>query len=442
MYYKNVFTKFAVCVAIAVAIATLYPGASAAEIEAQFNASYARTDNVFFQPANPIEDDIFEVGANFRFLEETRRALININAVAAHRQYADSFNDQTVGSLIARINLDLVEDRFQWMIEDNYGQRMPNPLSQPTPDNQENVNIFSTGPAFSFPLGDRHAVGLEGKYSTVDYETSLNNSDRITGLVNLLRRSNASTTLSLNVQSESVTYSDRPSTDDFDVYEAFAAYNLNSDRNSFDIDLGYTELHRATEKTDGFLLRADWTRAVSTASEISLGVGSQYSNEGDVFRLAQDNSQNIGDTIDVDGADVPFRSNFVLARYRLTRQRNELSIEFDWIQDDYEYSTPVATPLDRNIIDVALNFRRDISRSLFLAADVTWRDRDYKLIDREEEDLRVGMTLGLRLSGGFSIFSTYRYFDRGSNDVAQEFTENRIILGVEYVPAWGRSTIR
>jgi len=115
-----------------------------------------------------------------------------------------------------------------------------------------------------------------------------------------------------------------------------------------------------------------------------------------------------------------------------------MSIEVDWSQEDFEYQDPLAVALDRDILRGSFDIERDITRKFYVGLELRYRTRNYKFVDRDDDDIRVIATLGFRFSDAFNMFLSYRYQDRDSNDVTESFTENRGTIGFEYIPAWGR----
>src|SRR5690606_38238585 len=62
-------------------------------------------------------------------------------------------NDELLGSLDGRLEIELVPERFVWIFEQNSGQSRTNPLAPVGPDNRERTDVFSTGPRWAFPVG-------------------------------------------------------------------------------------------------------------------------------------------------------------------------------------------------------------------------------------------------------------------------------------------------
>jgi len=413
-------------------------GASAAEVDAEFRAGYTVSDNIFLQPEDGIEDSIWSAGLTLSIFEESNRTLVDVRLVADYLNYFDTFDSETVGALDALFDYDFVENYFSWRIQNNYGQRLADPLGTPNPGNRENINFFTTGPNVDIPMGERYFLGLEGRISSVRYEESVNENDRTSGLLRLARRTDGNAVMSLNVATENIEYANGATAEDFRVNEAFVAYDANNDRNIILVNVGYAEVESDNDSADGYLVRAQWTRFTTESKTFLVSAGSEYSSQGDVFRLSQSNGRAIGGTVDASTNDIPFRNNYFYSRYSATGDRTRMSIEVDWSQEDFEYQDPLAVALDRDILRGSFDIERDITRKFYVGLELRYRTRDYKFVDRDDDDIRVIATLGFRFSDAFNMFLSYRYQDRDSNDVTESFTENRGTIGFEYIPAWGR----
>ena len=326
---------------------------NAAEIESEFNAGYMVSDNIFLVSTDvteETEENIRVGGMSLILTEETNRIFADIQGVVDYLDYDQTFEPEWIGGLAALVEFTLVDEYLNWIFQENYGQRRLDPFAAPDPSNRENVNFFTTGPNIQIPFGGRYFAGLEGRYSTVKYEESINDNERTSGLMQFGRRSNTNAIFSINAEAESVTFDNDGTSDDFDIYEAFIAYDVSSSRNIVNIQLGYTELDICFETADGHLIRADWTRISSESQQFLFSGGSQYSTQGDLFRYSQSNGRDIGDTEDVNGDDTPFRSHFLYTRYDLTGERTTMAMELEWNQDDYDYVTPTPDSQDRDIL--------------------------------------------------------------------------------------------
>lgn len=408
---------------------------AAAEVDTELRLGYGVTDNIFRIASNEIEEDILSGGVSLDLIEETRRLSAHIRTNLDYLNYIDdTFEEEWLGGIDALVRLDLVEEYLKWEIRDNFGQRLFNPLAPPNPGNREDVNFFSTGPDFEMSMGARNFFGIQGRYSVVTYEDTPFDNDRASGLLRIGRRTSEDAAISLNASKERVEFDNDSLSPDYDITEAFIRYEILSSRNTINIDLGYSELQTDIANGDGYLLRVNWTRVTSPTMAFTFRGGSEYSNQGDIFRFMQTNARKVGATIDIDGGDTPFRSNFFFGRFDVSGQRTRLLFETGWNKDDYEFGSD----LDRDIITGEFFVERDVTRSFFASLRSEFTSRKYDFRDSDDDTFEMAATIGYRYSPAFNVFLSFLRVDRESNVDLASYTENRAVFGIAYVPSWGR----
>ncbi len=440
---KKTTTSLLVSSAAVAAVSLLTSGLLyAAEIEAEFRTTYMRSDNVTRDDLDPIEEDIWTIGATFEFSENTLRSNTDIQAVFDYLDYQDdTFDSEVVGALNALFELTMVEEKLIWIIQENFGQRVFDPLATPNAGNRENINFFTTGPDVRLPMGTRHFFGAEARYSTIRYEESPFDNDRIFALLQVGRRTSSDSNISLNISQEQVEFDNDGLSDDFDINEAFIRYEKLNTRNFINAEVGYTKLNYEVEDLDGYLLRLDWTRVSSDSHSFMFSAGGQFSSQGDIFRNSQTDGRDIGGTVDLEGDGTPFYNYYLVARYDLDTARTRIVAEVDWSQDDYEIdpsTDPLDQALDRDVLGGRFYIERDITRGFFVNLNIEARSREYKYIDRSDDDLTVGVSAGYRFTDTFTVFLSFLRDKRESNIDTQSFTENRSVIGMSYSPPWGR----
>ena len=146
---------------------------AAAEFDAEFRAGYITTDNILLAPTDEIDENIWTGGLTLDLAEESSRITTDIHVVADYLDYDQSFESEWIGGINALIDFTLIDEHLNWVIRENFGQRLVNVFETPNPGNRENVNYFTTGPDLRFPIGGQNFIGLEGRYSTVRYRYGL-----------------------------------------------------------------------------------------------------------------------------------------------------------------------------------------------------------------------------------------------------------------------------
>lgn len=411
----------------------------AAEVSADFRAGFSTSDNVERTSGGDRDDQTIYAGTSLSYLDQSLRSIIDIRANMDYVEYVDdSFESELVGGFDGRVRFFLVPERVSWIIRDNFGQRVIDPLARPNPGNREDINYFSTGPTFRMPVGNRNFARLAGQYSIVTFEeSSAFDSDRILLQAQFGREIRSDTTLSLNVENEETKFDNAGMSSDFEVLDSFLRYAVLSTRNDITIDVGFTRLESDDGQAgDGVLLRADWTRFISPTTSFAAGAGSRYSDQGDIFEFTRDIATDVGDTVDSDGTDVPFRSNYVFLRYSKNTPRTQMIFEARMTQDDYEFGLG----RDRDLLFGNFSLTRNFTASTFGTLAVRASKRDYRYLNQVDDQIDLTATIGFRLSRYIDMRLSYVRADRDSNVAFQDFTENRAVVQFTYTPPWGDRT--
>ena len=417
--------------------------AQATELGSEFRVGYMKTDNIFLAPSDGTESSIGTFGMTFSLKEETVRTQAEIRMIADYLDYEDYFDSEWIAALDANASFAIVPERFYWVIQDNFGRQLLDPLSTPNPGNHENINYFSTGPMVQIPMGPRYFMELQGKLSSVAYSESNYGDHRGSGKIRLGQRANEDTTYSISVSSERVKFTENDIGNDFDISEAFLNYALDSDRTQANIDVGYTRVKDGATELSGSLARIDLTRYASHGQSLDVSLGTQYSTDGDVFRFAQSNSRKVGGVADINGNGTPFRSNYFFGRYSVDTERTQVAVSGEFSREDYEFESAsdprYMNTLNRKVSGFDLAIERDITEKTFVNLDSGYRITNYDDVDRKDKDLAVELRFGFRFSDAFNVYISGQHLDRESTDGMYSYTENRYLIGIAYIPAWGRS---
>ncbi len=416
-------------------VAALAGAAMAAEITANVSAGVGVSDNIARTDSDQINETFNLVGAQFQLTELTQSIDAQIQANIDYLQYQDNtFSDQVVGGVDASIDWTVVDQRINWIVEETFGQQLLNPLAPLSPRNRENINFFSTGPDFLIPVGARNSLGANLRYTNINYERRQFDNDRSSATVFVRRAIRENANLSLNAFAEKTKFDAGVIAPDFDRYEGYVRFDVLSARNTFGVDAGYTGLDINGQRRNGMLLRVDWTRTISPFTSFTLGGGSRYSDQGNIFNISQSRANNLADVNDIGTLGVPFLNNFFNANYVINRERTTAAINFSWNQEDYKEGGN----LDRDIWRVDGNLSRDITANIFTRLSFRFDIRDYKYLIRRDDSLRGQVTLGYRFNAAFSLSLSYQYAQRKSDASRADYKENRGVIRFSYYPDWGR----
>jgi len=404
------------------------------EIQAETSAGIGMSDNITRSEDVPIEETMGLAGLNLALTEETPRLTADVRAQFDYLYYADgTFDNELVGGLAATLNFTIVDERLIWLVQETFGQQLVDPLSPSSPGNRENVSYFTTGPTLSLLPGSRNNIQVDLLYSSVNYEVRPADNERLSAALELGRQTGRDTRLSLVANTTQVDYKSDLATD-FDRHEAFIRYEINGSRNTFAFDLGVTEVDVADVTGDGTLVRLNWIRRISVDKTFVLTGGSNYSDQGDIFRFNQSGESDLRNTGDVIPGSAPFTNNFASISYVIDRERTSLNIDLSFSQEDYAGEQQ----FDRDTYGVNFSFSRDLSERLFAGLNFQYREREFTDLGTADDDLFTSAELGYRFGPSSSVSLQYAYFERSGDTAFVQVQENRLFVRFFFTPAWGR----
>ena len=395
-----------------------------------------RSDNIELTSEDETAGTIGEVGVNLLYSQESRRLQSNVDLNAAYQHYFDGdFDDEVIGGLNGMAVLALVPERFEWFVQDNFGQTRLDPRLAETPNNRENFNYFTTGPDVTLRFGQRTSLRLSGRYSLTSGETATFDGDRYSATLALIRRLSGATAVSLNVRGERLEY-DAAEPDaaafssEYDRHEAFVRYEIDDTRTQLGLDLGYTAIDGQGDTSSGLLARLSLGRQTSTSTSVRLNLGTEFSDAGNAFRATQDLDGVSVDPETVLATSDAFKRHFANLGWAFERNRTSFGVNGEYSQEDYEQ----AVELNRSVAHYAVYVGRQLSPGLRLRLEARYFTEDFDTSAISTDELQgiaalnwnVGRTLAWRLQ--------YDYRDRQGSGLSDEYTENRLSLFVSWAP--------
>jgi hypothetical protein len=409
--------------------------ATAVDLTALFHGGVGHSDNIGRDPTTTLDEMFSRVGLRLDALEDSARLNLDVRSNMSYQWYEESFDSEFVGGIDGFAEVTLVEDLFTWVVEEDYGQVLTDPLLPSRPDNREDVNFFSTGPQLYLGVAERTTLNLGARYATVRFETRPLDNDRREATVSLSREIRDEMYLSLNGERQEVEFDDPLlSANNFDRNEYYIQWRGDRTRNSFAFDIGYTELELSDGTSDGMLARLTLARQLSPISTLTVGGGTRFSDQGNIFRFLQDISRTPVQDGDVTDTAVPFRNDFANIVYIAEGQRTSFDLRLGWSAEDYEERAD----LNRELAIADMLFERDLTRRIFTNVAVRFIRRDFSDVARRDEDLLTSLLFGYRLGPSLSLTVQGGRFERDSNQALASFTENFVFLGFNYIPGWGR----
>ena len=407
----------------------------AVDVGATAELGVGRTDNIARTDTNPIDEDIVTGGLLLTLTEESRNVQADILARAVRYMYQDNtFDDETLGTVNGQVLFTSDNGGFGWLIQDTYGQQIIDVFRPITPNNRENVNVFTTGPDFRIPAGQQNSVVFNLRYTDIAYEVRPQDNDRRSATVQLRRQSTPNRAIALFVTGDDIRYDDQTVNFDLDRLQAFGRLDVTSPRTNMTLDIGWVEIESDITESDGLLAALTLNRQVSPSATLGIAGGTRFSEAGDIFSEFQgpgDRGVGVFDndaTADVENTSDPFRLNYANIDYFYETGRTTFGVGGGWRDEDYE----VRDDLNRSLTNINVNVQRRLSTRFRVQAYVRFGKRDFETIGQEDDDLELGALFGLDVGRRLSFNLEATRFERDSNVQAASFKENRFFLTVQY----------
>lgn len=389
------------------------------------------SDNIGRETANEDNGTLVQTGLLLDYKEQTRRFDASVDANAAYEHYSDNtFDDDVIGGVAGALEFRVAPERFNWIVQENFGQITTDPFAADTPDNRENVNFFTTGPDLTFRFGNALSLLLGGRYSISSYEESELDGDRYSETLALIRRLSSASALSLNATADQIKFDNTAVNENYDRYLGFLRYDNKGSRTALAVDLGYTAIDNGEETSDGVLARVSLVRRVSASSTLAFGAATQFSDASDLFRDSQ-NQQGVelsGES--VVGSSDPFESRLVSLNWNFERNRTSFGVGVQYSEEDYEN---IATN-DRTLTTYNVSFGRKLSPTVAVRLLGTYEREHFERVDFDDDELRANASISKNLGRTLQVRLQYSLNDRDSSSVGTKYKENRVSLFVSWSP--------
>jgi hypothetical protein len=401
------------------------------QFDLAFSLGGAWSDNINRQPEIEDEGTIGQAGVQLGYSQQSRRLTTDINANVMYEHFFDGvFDNDVIGGADGLFILGIVPERFEWFLQETFGQINSDPFSASTPDNRESVNYFTTGPDFTLGLGGATSMRLSGRYSSTQYEVTELDGERYSATGALIYQLSGNSNLSLNVTGEEIKFDDQNTNVDYEQQQAFMRYEAQGARTGLSLDLGYTSLEGDTTDADGLLVNLALSRRLSTASVLTFSAGTQFSDSGDLFRATQGGQGPTRETQSVIGSSDPFENRFAALSWDF--DRNRTGFGFGAIHSEERYEN--FTELDRTVTTFSGNFSRELSQALDVRLFALLEREEFDSTGFQDDEVRGGASIGWNVARTLQLRFQVERYDRDSTAEATEYTENRASLFLVWSP--------
>lgn len=413
-------------------------GAAAADLDLSMHVGNTYTDNALRIPDGP-SDNVGAAALRLDLSAQGDHYETDIrSAVTFLHYFRGTQDDEVLRGFAGDATFFILPERLTWVIQENYGPVLENPLSPDRPDNWTYDSYFTTGPDLQIGDDGSFHVRASGRYSRADYESDLVPSNQqFTGLVSFALPGSAGNEKSLQLSSRRVEEEayDLPPlpvpANGYDIQEAYLRWTNQMKRGGFFIDAGATWLYDEETTTSSPLLRVGLDRTISRTLGLSLGAGSQFSDNMRRFSRLQDEAPEVDDP----RGDIPPTTGAMQEEYvdlTLQYQTGRTNAALRVAHNRLEQQDALVTTPTQKYSSVTVDFERKISPRFTLLLGAALDRRDYGDLGREDDDIYAFLAGEWRVTRELEARLTGRLNKRDSSDPAADFTEHSIQLEFVY----------
>jgi hypothetical protein len=414
-------------------------GAAAVEYEYSVTAGAGSSDNITRVPAGEIEEDVTTAGLDLRLTTQERRLDVDLDIDLAYIDYRDNtFESDVTGIAEANIRYKIVPESLEWVFTNSYGQVTLAPFEAQTPETLENINYFTTGPDLTFRLGSFGSLRVLGRYSTTSYEESEFDDERILGGLSLGRELSGRGILSINGTTERVEFDDSDFGSNYDRHSIFLGYEIESARTRLRAEAGYSVIHDLGTSGGSPLFELDVTRDISRRSVLTFLAGIGSSDAASAVRADNVFGGGTPSRPEQVSTTDPFESTYAMLGWRFRAARTSFAISASYVEDIYE----TLSELDRAGSFFFASVERQLTGRFSIRAEGSIDNSDYRTIDQDDEETRLGLYLTWNISGRL-YFEVYgENYDRTSTNPLSVYDETRVFATLSWRDQGGVSAAR
>jgi hypothetical protein len=390
------------------------------------------TDNAALTPDDEISDiiTIGYVGAN---LAENEGSLVYDTTASLRREsyMNDTFDDRRYFNLLANANWEMIRDRFDWYLTDEFATTPVRTTSAETPDNRQDSNAFILGANIKHAITGLQTFSLVPQYSQYYYEISRTNNRQYSLAANWNYQVFRLTNVGLNFSTRKIKYDDRSFADTTFTYFNFIVSGQRVHSN-YTINLGATHVKRdaaegptvtvESTKSTGFTGSVNWQAELSSRSTMEALVLSEITDTSSVSQSASP-----GNPDDVQLSTDVIRNSIT----RLTYVRNDAALHTR-IWGEYRKLKYSTSPLDRVVR--TFGSQLDFPVTQLVSSGVYINFDNTELLDtfRNDKRLRVGANIKASFSSNLNSTFDVQFRTKESTDSQQNYDEFSFFVSLNY----------
>ena len=354
-----------------------------------------------------------------------------------YRDYlGGDFDNELRGQLSSVVNWVISPQRLSFDFEDYAAVAPVNILATNAPNNLQQTNVFTLGPTFNVRLDPTLNLQADLRFTnSLASQTEDFDSNRGLAALRAIKLIDPVTQLSANVTYEDVHFTDPVFGDpDYRRGELFARYQKKLTSLDLDVSVGYSRLNFSSEPDQsGLLARGSLTYHLDTENSFGLGFARQFADASQ--DMAIDPAAMLGSGLNtgiVVGTTAitsqVFLEHQINANYVFQNGRFTLRLAPYYNRYEYEAAPELNQTAHGGVIGAAYR----LAPLWTLALDAFEETRQYRDIDRRDEDIRLDLSLLRQFNPHWSGRIDFIRNERNSTALDEGFRENIFMVTAIY----------
>lgn len=417
---------------LAAALLAALPGfAQAVEINYDLGLSVLQSDNIGLSDVDKRSETVISPRAGFDAHQAGSVFSLDARGNLQYLYYRENtFDDDVRGEFAGQALWTMSPERLQWTFEDYLSRQPIDTFESFTPGNEQQANLFVTGPTLFLRPGQATRGELDLRYSNSRAsENKTFDGDRYNAAARLLHDLGPNRTISANLEGLRVAYDTSGLLADYTRYDAYARYWSRLRTLELTVDLGYSRLEFEDRPGDTSepLGRVDLAWNATARSVLDVAFRYELADAADNLVIGVDDVGNPANPTVPLSPDV-FRQRRLEVGYAFTGERTALEVR----------------PYYQRVSYLGAGAQDEDSRGGYLVASYKLRplttlsltagraDREFVSLSRRDRDSSVGLALEHRFTRNWSASVQYLHRQRNSTDDGQDYRENAAIVSFSY----------
>jgi len=385
---------------------------------------------------NRVSDAVVVGYVGLGLVEKKGSIQYDVKASLSKQTYLeDSFSDQDYFRLGASADWEMIRNRLNWFVKDDFSQRPIQELTSNTPDNLQDSNTFTFGARIHFPISNIQSFTLVPQFNQNYFEKQATDNRQLSLAATWNYQAFRLTNVGLNFSIRNVDYTEEnnlgQSRTDTDFITAAILFNTQFRRSNFIVDVGVTNVNRDNDLGDsgfsgsGFTGSAAWIADLTKTSTLKTSFSTELTDTSSVAFSADSPENSSVDNLEVN-TDVVRNSLF-----HLTYIRDDASLNSRyWVESrKVRYSGDLLT---RETQAVGLKFSRPITRLLSSSASLQFNRTKQLETLRKDKRYTARVHLKYRMSRKMHTVFDVQFRKKNSNSAADKYDETSFFVRLLY----------